>query len=86
MSTVATNEVVEFHRFLSDGLQGGSNWKTPEQALAFFRRQRPISKELVESVAAVQEAVDAMHAGDRGRPAAEVIAEMRQQLGLVQKP
>ena len=85
MSTVATNEVVEFHRFLSDGLQEGSNWKTPEQALAFWRRQRPISKELAESVKAVQEAVDAMHAGDRGRPAAEVIAELRQQLGLMSK-
>ena len=82
MSTVATSEVVEFHRFLSDGLQGGSNWKTPEQALAYFRRQRPISKELAESAAEIQQVLDELRQGDSGRPAEEISAEMRRRLGL----
>ncbi len=82
MSTVATSEVVEFHRFLSDGLQGGSNWKTPEQALAYFRRQRPISKELADSAAEIQQALDEIRQGDCGRPAEEISSEMRRRLGL----
>lgn len=82
MSGVATNEVMEFHRFLGVELDKGSAWKTPEQALAVWRRQRPIPPELVESVAAVQQALDDISRGDRGRPAEEVSAEIRQRLGL----
>ncbi len=80
MSTIVTSEVVEFHRFLGDELDKGAEWKTPEQVLAIWRRQRPIPPELAESVAALREAVDAMYAGDDGRPAAVVIAEMRRKL------
>ena len=80
MSVLAENEVVEFHQFLGENLTSGVAWKSPEQALESWRRQRPIPPELAASVVAVREAVDAMEAGDRGRPAAEVIAEMRAKL------
>ena len=80
MSLSTISEVVAFHQFLGEHLGQGTEWKTPEQALDSWRRQRPIPQHLANSVAAVREAVDAMQAGDRGRPAAEVIAQMRAKL------
>ena len=82
MSITVTSEVMEFHRFLGEQLENGSEWKTPEQALAVWRRQRPIPPELVESVAAVQQALDDLRRGDRGRPAEDVSADIRRRLGL----
>ena len=81
--TTETNEVVEFHQFLSEQIQSGAKLKSLEKALVAWRRQRPVPPELAEDVAALREAIDAMDAGDRGRPAEEVIAEMRQKLALV---
>ena len=86
MSTAVAEEVLEFHRFLSEEIAKQPEWKTPEQAVAFWRQQRPVPPELAESVAAIRESLDAMYAGDRGRPAAEVIADARKQLALASRP
>ena len=80
--TTETNEAVEFHRFLGEQLQKGVKLKSPEKALAAWRQQRPIPAELVESVAEIQQALDDISRGDRGRPSEEVTAEIRQRLGL----
>ena len=81
--TTGANEAVEFHRFLGEQLQGGAEMKTPEQAIAAWRRQRPVPPELADGVAALREAIAAINAGDRGRPVAEVIAEARKKLAAM---
>lgn len=83
--TTETNEAVEFHRFLGEQLQGGAKLKTPEQAVAAWRRQRPVPPELADGVTALREAIDAINAGDRGRPVAEVIADARRKLAAMSR-
>ena len=85
-SVTGTSEVAEFHRCLGEQLQAGVPLKSPEQAVAVWRRQRPIPPEVVENAAAVQQALDDIRLGDRGRRAEEVSAELRQRFGLAARP
>ena len=77
-----TDEVTEFHRFLGEQLQEGIPLKSPEQAVATWRRQRPVPPELADDVADLREAIDAMRAGEPARPAEEISTELRKQLAL----
>ena len=81
-SVTGTDEVTEFHRFLGEQLQEGVPLKSPEQAVAAWRRQRPVPPELAEDVADIREAIDAMRAGETARPAEEIATELRKQLAL----
>ena len=81
-SVTGTDEVTEFHRFLGEQLQEGAPLQSPEQAVAAWRRQRPVPPELAEDVADIREAIDAMRAGEPARPAEEISTELRKQLAL----
>ena len=81
--TTETNEAAEFHRFLGEQLQEGAKLKTPEQAIAAWRRQHPVPPELADGVAALREAIAAINGGDRGLPVAEVIADARRKLAAM---
>ncbi len=50
---------------------------TPEQCLALYRSQHPRAAELSEGIAAVNEALEAMHAGDTGQPLEEFDRQFR---------
>ena len=82
MNHEASNELLDFRRFIDEKLSNGGAHLSPEEALDEWREAHPESDEFEEEVAAIQEALDNMANGDRGRPADEVIAEIRSQYGL----
>jgi len=74
------HDLQEFHAYLGKTLAIGRADLTPEEALDEWRILNPAPEELAASVAAVRRAISDMRAGDQGRPADEVIAEIRQRL------
>ena len=82
MSTTPSSELHAFHQFISQQLTSDGADLAPEEALVQFRSKHPLAKASPQSVAAIQEAIDDMERGDAGRPAAEVIREVREKYGL----
>jgi hypothetical protein len=82
MESGMTDELGQFHCFIGEKLTNGKSNLSPEEALDEWRHLHPDPEDLAESVAAVREALADMHAGDRGRPVDEVLADIRMRLGL----
>lgn len=80
MSAVIVNELEHFHRFIGDKLSASTAGLLPEEVLAEWRTSHPLPDDLSDSVVAVEQALADMRAGDRGRPAEKVIADLRQRL------
>ena len=80
MTAVVANELERFHQFVEGKLASLSTDLSPEEVLSEWRTTHPSSDDLSESVVAVKQALADMRAGDRGRPAEQVIAELRQRL------
>lgn len=77
MNPQGLDELREFHAFLGEKLKNGGAKSTPEDALEEWRESHPESGEFDDDTAAIQEALDDMANGDKGRPVEEVIAELR---------
>lgn len=82
MRTRTTTEAEAFHEFLTAQLDNGGRKMSPEELLLTWRAGNPSARELDASVAAVREAIADMEAGDTGRPAREVIRNLRDKYGL----
>src|SRR5438128_10821392 len=83
MNQSAAEELREFHRFVSQKLDQGNGALLPEDVLDEWREIHPeycSSQESAETVTAVRQALVDMEAGDRGTPASEVLAELRDRL------
>ncbi len=72
-----TQELREFHRFLSDKLNADRIDLSPEEALDEFRSLYPEQPAPNEDVAAIQEALKDMAMGDRGVPFEEFDRDFR---------
>jgi hypothetical protein len=80
MSSQVSDELREFHRFVSDKLnEGAADW-SPEEALDEWRRLHPQAIE--EDVAAIAEALGDMANGDRGMLFDQFDREFRKQHNL----
>lgn len=77
-SKTATTELHDFHRFIGTMLKNGSAHLSPEDALEQWREQHPEGIEFEDDTEAIQEAIDDMLAGDKGQPAEEFLAELRE--------
>jgi hypothetical protein len=75
-------ELEQFRQFLDEQMDNGGARLSPEEALDLFRSKHPFSEELAATRIAIQEAIAEMEAGDRGRPARDVIREARQKHGI----
>lgn len=82
MSTDLSDELREFHRFLSEQLAQGDAVVSPEEALDQWRTIHPSEAAFADDLAAVQEALDDMAAGDIGAPLEEFDRQFRQRHGL----
>ncbi len=86
MPDQAVAELREFHRFLTDQLNGaGVDW-SPEQALDEWRRLHPDSQTAEEEVAAIRAALDDWEAGDRGVPFGDFDRDFRKRHHLPDTP
>ena len=79
-------ELKEFHDFVGRKLAAGDAVLSPEEALDQWRDAHPSSDVFVKDVAAVQEALDDMAAGDVGLPLDEFDRQFRQRHGLSANP
>jgi hypothetical protein len=68
MAAQATEELREFHRFLSDKLTSSGISLSPEEALDEWRRLHPDTRTVEDEIAAIQEALADQADGDRGIP------------------
>lgn len=82
MKTQEIDELAAFQAFLSEKLQKNGVKPSPEEAVDEWRELHPEPEIDEEEVAAIQEAIDDMLAGDHGRPVEETIAEIRAEFGL----
>lgn len=80
MTMSISRDLEGFHRFIGEKLNRGSAELSPEEVLDEWRVMNPAPEEIAESVAAIRRAAADMHAGDSGRPAAEILAEIRQRI------
>jgi hypothetical protein len=76
MNTQTTDDLAAFHAFLGEKLKNGGPRPSPEEALDEWRQDHPDPEIDEEEVAAIQEAIDDMEAGDRGVPFDEAMAEL----------
>ena len=81
MATVP-NELDLFSDFLDGLRQEPCDHISPEEAVAQWRAQQMSPEELRESVAAIQEAIADMEAGEEGMPFDEFVSKMRQKYNL----
>ena len=80
---MATQQQIDsFHDFATQHVSNGGAGLSMEQLFDLWQEQQPSAEELTESVAAVKAALRDMENGDTGRPAEDVIAELRNEAGI----
>lgn len=83
MATDPNSDFQAFVHFVVEQQQRGVPL-TPEEAVEQFRESHPYDDE-EELIADVQEAIDAMEAGDKGMPVEEALAKLRAEFGLKER-
>jgi len=78
MST-GTTEIADFHQFLGDSLERGSDFATVEEALDAWRLMHPTDDDATDDL---QAALAALHAGDVGVPLEEFDRRFRVRHGM----
>jgi hypothetical protein len=76
MSNVMS-DLAQFYDFIGSRLNQGAGDLTPEEALELWRAEHPGPGDFEDSVAAIQEALDDIGAGDKGRPFEEFDRDFR---------
>jgi hypothetical protein len=85
MKPTATNEELrEFYRFVGEKLKNGGAHMSPEDVVEEWRDQHP-DVEFEDDTEAIQAAYDDMLNGDKGRPAEEVLADLRRRIEAATK-
>jgi hypothetical protein len=82
MARNLSSELQQFYSFLGERLANGGARISPEEALDEWRAENPSKEMLDESIAAIKKALEDMEAGDTGRPAEEVVADLRRKYHL----
>ena len=86
MATSLSNELKEFHQFVSEKLAKGEGNLSPEAAVDQWRELHPCPESFDEDVAAVREAIADMASGDTGMPLDEFDREFRGRHDLPKRP
>jgi hypothetical protein len=86
MPSQVTEQLRDFHHFLTEKLQDGPIDWSPEEALDEWRRLHPDAQTPDEELAAIQEALIDMANGDRGIPFAEFDRDFRSRHKLPGQP
>jgi len=86
MPAQATDELRDFHQFLSKKLSNHAGSCSPEQALDEWRRLHPDQQAAEEDLAAIREALADVAQGDCGVPFAEFDRAFRKRHHLPGQP
>ena len=82
MKAQDVDELVAFHAFLSEKLKHTGPRLSPEEVVDEWRELNPEPEIDDEELTAIQEAIEDMKNGDRGRPFDKALADILQQLEL----
>lgn len=82
---VTREQLDNFHQFAARQLDNGGSELSLEQLLDLWRAENPTPDERSENVAAIQQALDDMDAGDVGEPADAVIQEVHASLSAADR-
>jgi hypothetical protein len=78
MNAPYSNDLQSFHQFIAETVSRGGENLSPEQVLDQWRTLHPASQATdPDDLAAIQEAIDDMEAGDRGTPFEDFDHEFR---------
>jgi len=81
---MATQDQIEsFHQFAITQLSNGGANLTMDELYSLWRIRNPTTRELRQSVAAVQAAIEDLEAGDSGESARQALQATCARLGLV---
>jgi hypothetical protein len=83
MATDQPNEAAQFHQFLGEQIDQGTNLP-PEDILDAWRETHPAIVD-DDMMAAVEEALDDMDAGDIGITVEDHLKQLREQFGLKER-
>ena len=86
MPAQVSDELREFHRFLSEKPNDCQIDWSPEEAVDEWRRLHPDAQASAEELAAIQESLNDMARGDRGIPFEEFDRDFRRWHQLPGKP
>jgi len=87
MSTPFPTDLHSFHQFVAEKVNGGSEHLSPEEVLDQWRTLHPAPGAThPDDLAAIQEAIDDMEAGDRGIPFEDFDREFRSRHNLPPRP
>jgi hypothetical protein len=79
---VTREQLDSFHDFAAAQIENGGSALSLEQLLDLWRIANPTPEERAANVAAIQQALDDMVAGDTGEPAADVLRDLRTALNV----
>jgi len=82
MSVNVDPELARFNRFVSEKIGAGSGDLSPEEALDLWRAENPAAEDRDETVRALREALEELHAGDAGVSLDDFDREFRERNGL----
>lgn len=74
-------ELTQFQQFVTRQIENGGRDMSPEECVDLWRADHPEPDDLADSVAAIMTALGESARGE-GRPADEVVAELRAELKL----
>ena len=81
----STQELQSFQQYAAARIQNGAVMLELDDLLDEWKHQNPDPKQLQEDVLAVKAALQAMASGDTGRPAEEVVREIRTKYKLAKE-
>ena len=81
----STQVLQSFQQFAAARIQNGGAMLELDDLLDEWKHQNPDPKQLQEDVLAVKAALRAMESGDMGRPAEEVVREIRTKYKLAKE-
>ncbi len=86
MNPNSSTDLRDFYRFVGDKIQSGECDLSPEEILDEWRAIHPNPAALEEDIAAIQEAIDAIEAGDKGISLEEFDRRFRAEFKLPEQP
>jgi hypothetical protein len=86
MATPAPSELLDFGQLVLNLVAAGEAGLSPEQALHRWKLENLSPHERDEDIAAIEEALADMAAGDRGTPVNDFLQQLDAKLGIPPRP
>jgi hypothetical protein len=83
MVSSSANDLSAFNEFVAGQIRSNSDLNSPEDCLVMWRTMHPNPEEFSECVEILKSSLQDMNAGDKRRPAREMLNEARQSVARI---